>query len=99
MTLRVGTRLGAYEILAPVGAVGGEVFKARDTRLGRLVALKLLAADKVADPLRRQRFLQEAHAASALNHWTNSEAPSLDATFLRPYTGLSREPITTKSIC
>jgi Tol biopolymer transport system component len=46
----------------------GEVYKARDTRLERLVAIKVLPADKVADPARKQRFIQEARAASALNH-------------------------------
>ena len=46
----------------------GEVYKARDTRLKRLVALKLLSPGKVSDPERKQRFIQEAQAASALNH-------------------------------
>jgi serine/threonine protein kinase len=46
----------------------GEVYKARDTRLERLVAIKVLPADKVADATRKQRFMQEARAASALNH-------------------------------
>jgi eukaryotic-like serine/threonine-protein kinase len=69
MSLRTGEQTGPYEVIAAVGAGGmGEVFKARDTRLGRMVALKALPADKLGDPARRQRFLQEAQAASALNH-------------------------------
>ena len=46
----------------------GVVYKARDARLNRLVAIKVLRADKVADPERKRRFIQEAQAASALNH-------------------------------
>jgi eukaryotic-like serine/threonine-protein kinase len=69
MPLAAGTRLGPYEILAPLGAGGmGEVYRARDTRLGREIALKVLPDDVAADASRRQRFEQEARAASALNH-------------------------------
>ena len=69
MPVSAGDKLGPYEILAPLGAGGmGEVYKARDTRLERLVAVKVLRADKVTDPARKQRFIQEARAASALNH-------------------------------
>ncbi|HEY8234061.1 MAG TPA: protein kinase [Vicinamibacteria bacterium] len=69
MSLAVGHRLGAYEILAPIGAGGmGEVYRARDTRLGREVAIKVLPADRLADESRKRRFQQEARAASALNH-------------------------------
>src|SRR5690349_1559867 len=69
MALVAGTRLGPYEIVAPLGAGGmGEVYRARDTRLGREIALKVLPDDVSTDPLRRQRFEQEARAASALNH-------------------------------
>lgn len=69
MPLSVGAKLGPYEILAPIGAGGmGEVFRATDTRLHRTVAIKILPHDKVADPDRKRRFLQEARAASALNH-------------------------------
>src|ERR1051326_2049163 len=65
----MGTRLGPYEILAPLGAGGmGEVYRARDTRLGREVALKILPSAVVDDPSRRQRFEQEARAVAALNH-------------------------------
>ena len=69
MPLSPGTKLGPYEILAPIGAGGmGEVFRATDTRLQRTVAIKILSHDKVADPERKRRFLQEARAVSALNH-------------------------------
>src|SRR4029453_5095802 len=69
MTLASGTRLGPYEIVAPIGAGGmGEVYKARDTRLERDVALKVLPAAVAIDPERLRRFEQEARATAALNH-------------------------------
>ena len=69
MPLSPGDRLGPYEILAPIGAGGmGEVYKARDSRLKRDVALKILPAEVSADLARRQRFEQEARAVAALNH-------------------------------
>ncbi len=69
MPLSSGEKLGPYEILAPIGAGGmGEVFRAKDTRLHRSVAIKILPRDKIADFERKGRFLQEARAASALNH-------------------------------
>jgi serine/threonine protein kinase/tricorn protease-like protein len=69
MSLPAGTTLGSYEILGQIGAGGmGEVYKARDTRLSRLVAIKVLPAERITDVERRQRFIQEARAASALNH-------------------------------
>jgi serine/threonine protein kinase/Tol biopolymer transport system component len=69
MALQAGTRLGPYEILGLIGAGGmGEVYRARDPRLGREVAIKVLPADRLADEGRRRRFIQEAQAASALNH-------------------------------
>src|SRR5262245_37563801 len=64
-----GSRLGPYEILAALGAGGmGEVYRARDSRLGREVAIKVLPSDRLADEARRRRFVQEARAASSLNH-------------------------------
>src|SRR5438105_3864699 len=69
MPIETGSRLGPYEIANAIGAGGmGEVYKARDTRLNRVVALKVLPADKVSDPERKRRFVQEARSASALNH-------------------------------
>jgi len=69
MALHPGTTLGPYEILSLIGAGGmGEVYRARDPRLNRDVSIKVLPADRVGDEDRRRRFVQEAHAASALNH-------------------------------
>jgi len=69
MTLAVGTRLGPYEVLAPIGAGGmGEVYRARDTRLKRDVAIKVLPIAFTADSERLRRFEHEARSASALNH-------------------------------
>src|SRR5262245_33209656 len=69
MPVQVGTRLGPYEILAPLGAGGmGEVYRARDTRLGREVAIKVLPAGLSQDPERLKRFEREASSASSLNH-------------------------------
>lgn len=69
MTLSHGTRLGAYNIVALIGAGGmGEVYRARDARLGRDVAIKVLPSGVAEDPERLRRFEQEARAAAALNH-------------------------------
>jgi eukaryotic-like serine/threonine-protein kinase len=68
MPLAPGRRLGPYEILGAIGVGGmGEVYRARDTRLKRQVAIKVLPQDKAADPECHRRLLQEARAASALN--------------------------------
>src|SRR5262245_10136976 len=65
----IGRRLGHYEILAKLGEGGmGVVYKARDTHLDRLAAIKVLPAEWVAHADRKQRFVQEAKAASSLNH-------------------------------
>jgi Tol biopolymer transport system component len=69
VTLAAGTKLGPYEILAPIGAGGmGEVYRAKDTRLKREVAIKVLPAMLSADADRLKRFEQEAQAAGGLNH-------------------------------
>src|SRR5215472_4688827 len=69
MTLNSGTRLGPYEILTSLGAGGmGEVYRAKDTRLGRDVAIKILPAGISADPVAKQRFEREAKTISGLNH-------------------------------
>jgi serine/threonine protein kinase len=69
MRLTAGNRLGTCEILPPLGAGGmGEVYRARDTVLGREVAVKVLPSGFAADPDRLRRFTQEAQAAAALNH-------------------------------
>jgi len=69
MELSAGTRLGPYEILAPLGAGGmGEVYRARDTRLERDVAIKVLPAETAADPKLKARFEREARVISALAH-------------------------------
>ena len=69
MTLPAGTRLGSYEILSPLGAGGmGEVYQARDSRLKRDVALKVLPDTFAQDPDRLARFQREAELLAALNH-------------------------------
>jgi Tol biopolymer transport system component len=69
MALASATRLGPYEIIAPIGAGGmGEVYRAKDTRLGRDVALKILPESFSREPDRLRRFEQEARAVAALNH-------------------------------
>src|SRR5437667_7668427 len=69
MALKPGTILGQYEIRSPLGAGGmGEVYRARDTRLDRDVAVKVLPESLTSDPDRLRRFEQEARAAAALNH-------------------------------
>jgi serine/threonine protein kinase len=67
--LQPGARVGAYEVLSAIGAGGmGEVYRARDTRLERTVAIKVLPAHLSSDPDLRERFDREARAISSLNH-------------------------------
>src|SRR5262245_42886281 len=69
MSLPSGAKLGPYEVLAPLGAGGmGEVYRARDTRLDRTVAIKVLSGQLASHPELRQRFEREARAVSSLNH-------------------------------
>src|SRR5690348_16095805 len=69
MGLSSGTRLGPYEVVSPLGAGGmGEVYRARDTRLDRSVAIKVLPAHLSSDPDLRQRLEREARAISSLQH-------------------------------
>ena len=69
MRVTPGSRLGPYEIVSPLGKGGmGEVWRARDPRLGRDVAIKVLPADVAADPDRLARFEREAKSVAALNH-------------------------------
>src|SRR4249919_3705706 len=91
MPLASGARLGAYEILGPLGAGGmGEVYRARDTRLGREVAIKVLPADVAADPDRLARFEREAQAVSALNHPNIVTLHEVGTTDAGPYLVLER---------
>ena len=69
MALALGTRIGAYEVASLLGAGGmGEVYQARDTRLKRDVALKILPESYAGDPERLARFQREAEVLAALNH-------------------------------
>jgi hypothetical protein len=69
VSFSAGQRLGPYEVVGPLGSGGmGEVFAARDTRLDRLVAVKVLPRELASDPDRRARFEREARAISALSH-------------------------------
>ena len=69
MALRSGTLLGPYEVLTPIGAGGmGEVYRARDTRLDRIVAVKILPSNLASDPDAKQRFDREARTISGLSH-------------------------------
>src|SRR5713226_9671763 len=69
MALPAGTRLGPYEILEPIGAGGmGEVYRARDNKLGRDVAIKVLPESFAGDPERMARFEREAQVLASLNH-------------------------------
>src|ERR1700693_3908814 len=69
MSLSPGTKLGSYEIVSPLGACGmGEVYRARDTRLGREVALKVLPTALASGPERMARFQREAQVLASRNH-------------------------------
>ena len=69
MTLSIGARLGRYEILAPLGSGGmAEVYRARDTRLERMVAVKVLSENLRSEPDFEERFKREAKAVAALCH-------------------------------
>ena len=69
MTIAAGTRLGSYEVVAPIGAGGmGEVYQAHDTKLGRDVAIKVLPEAFAHDPERLSRFQREAKMLASLNH-------------------------------
>ena len=69
MAFASGTKLGPYEVIEQLGAGGmGEVYRARDTRLGREVAIKVLAAHLASSPELKQRMEREARAVSSLNH-------------------------------
>lgn len=69
MPLASGTKLGLYQIVAPLGAGGtGEVYRARDTRLEWTVAIKILPTHLSSAPVRKQRFEREAKIISGLNH-------------------------------
>jgi len=69
MSIESGSKLGPYEVLSLIGAGGmGEVYKAKDTRLDRTVAIKVLPSHLANSPERRERFEREARAVSSLNH-------------------------------
>ncbi len=69
MSISPGTRLGSYEVTALIGQGGmGEVYKAKDTRLDRTVAIKVLPEHVASDPDLKQRFEREARTVAALNH-------------------------------
>jgi serine/threonine protein kinase len=81
MTLATGTRLGRYETRAKIGEGGmGKVYRARDEKLNREVAIKVLPSDVAADRDRMNRFVQEAKAASALNHPNITTIHDIDQT-------------------
>ena len=81
MSLTPGTRIGAYDVTGPLGAGGmGEVYRARDTKLDRDVALKVLPAAFIADPDRLARFEREARVLASLNHPNIAQIHGLEET-------------------
>ena len=81
LSLPTGTRLGPYEILVPLGSGGmGEVYRARDTRLHRDVAIKILPPQFAADAERVARFEREAHVVAALNHQNIAQIYGIEET-------------------
>ena len=93
MSLIPGQRLGPYEITAPLGAGGmGEVFRARDTRLDREVAIKVLPAELARDDERLARFRREAHLLAALNHPNVAAIHGLDEADGKPFLVLELVP-------
>lgn len=92
MSLAAGTRLGPYEIVGPLGAGGmGEVYRAKDSRLNRTVAVKILSDASAADADRRERFEREAKAISALEH------PNICALYNVRDESLSNQPLKKRS--
>ena len=90
MGLSAGTSFGSYEVLEPIGAGGmGELYKARDTRLDRTVAIKVLPEHVATNPDLKQRFEREARAVAAFNHPNICKTPMLRTTGLR-YRGAAR---------
>jgi serine/threonine protein kinase len=88
MTLAAGTRVGAYEILSPLGAGGmGEVWRARDTKLDREVALKVLPEVFANDPDRLARFEREAKVLASLNHPNIAHLYGLETVTTHPAAG------------
>ena len=86
MVLAAGTKVGPYEVTAPLGAGGmGEVYRARDARLSRDVAIKVLAASFSEDPERLRRFEQEARATGVLNHPTSQAVYDIGSHENAPY--------------
>ena len=93
MSLTPGQRLGPYEITAPLGAGGmGEVFRARDTKLDREVAIKVLPAEVARDEERLARFRREAHLLAALNHPNIAAIHGLDEADGKPFLVLELVP-------
>ncbi|MGD1094013.1 MAG: protein kinase [Bryobacteraceae bacterium] len=83
-----GSKIGPYEILAPIGAGGmGEVYRAKDTKLDREVAIKVLPAALAQDPERLARFEREAKVLASLNHPNIAQIYGIEESSLRPGTG------------